>query len=47
MNDKQGMCAKCGEHTSVDDSCCGGGVWYEGGIEWPADEDADEQKKEE
>lgn len=35
---KEGICCECGEHTSVEDSCCGSGVWCEGDIAWPSDE---------
>lgn len=26
-----GMCVRCKEHCAVGDSCCGGGVYFEGG----------------
>ncbi len=33
--DREGICTRCGEHTTVEDSCCGVGVWVEGGMEFP------------
>ena len=40
MSDREGICVECGEWTSLEDPCCGDGVWIEGGVEFP--EDADE-----
>lgn len=31
--DQSGTCARCGEHTSLLDPCCGVGVYFEGGLE--------------
>ncbi len=35
---RDGICCKCGEHTDVDDSCCGAGVIFEGGVAFPDEE---------
>jgi hypothetical protein len=36
-----GMCVRCKEYTSVEDSCCGSGVYFEGSIEFPDEDDAE------
>ena len=34
-----GMCRACKEMTSLDESCCGAPIWFEGGWEFPEEEE--------
>lgn len=43
---KTGVCTQCGEWTELNDSCCGDGVWIEGGVEYPDDDDDSEDASE-
>lgn len=46
MDEKIGMCSKCHEWTSLEESCCGAPIWIEGSLESPEDEeDLDLEKK--
>lgn len=37
--DNCGLCTKCGEWTELEAPCCGSGVWIEGDIRYPEDDD--------
>ena len=41
-DDRVGMCSRCKEWTSIKDSCCGVGIWFEGSLVQPEFEEEDE-----
>lgn len=43
-SDAIGICTRCGEYTSLIDSCCGAAIHFEGGFVRP-DEIEDEEKE--